>query len=236
MCTGLSVGGLIGVSSHTTLNCFAEGDVTASGYYAGGLIGYAGTDYGTIKNCSSYGFVKGTDRAGTIVGGVNGTTITNVLYNKGDNEGVAEIGYGAETAKLSSILGVFLERITNIQVGINSSNASNISITLGVSDISLIDSILGCIEDEKSISQIDKVFNLLAERQVQIGSVQNRLLSVLEEINTKQDNLISMQSTIRDADIAEVSSEYIRQQILQQASATLLATANQTPVIAIQLL
>ena len=225
-----SVGGLIGVSSHTTLNCFAEGDVTASGYYAGGLIGYAGTDYGTIKNCSSYGFVKGTDRAGTIVGGVNGTTITNVLYNKGDNEGVAEIG------KLSSILGVFLERITNIQVGINSSNASNISIALGVSDISLIDSILGCIEDEKSISQIDKVFNLLAERQVQIGSVQNRLLSVLEEINTKQDNLISMQSTIRDADIAEVSSEYIRQQILQQASATLLATANQTPVIAIQLL
>lgn len=70
---------------------------------------------------------------------------------------------------------MFLERITNIQVGINSSNASNISITLGVSDISLIDSILGCIEDEKSISQIDKVFNLLAERQVQIGSVQNRL-------------------------------------------------------------
>ena len=66
--------------------------------------------------------------------------------------------------------------------------------------------------------------------------MQNRLLSVLEEINTKQDNLISMQSTIRDADIAEVSSEYIRQQILQQASATLLATANQTPAIAIQLL
>ena len=231
-----SVGGLIGVSSHTTLNCFAEGDVTASGYYAGGLVGYANTNYGKIENCSSYGFVTGADRAGTIVGRANGTTITNVMYNKGDNEGVAEIGYGAETAKLSSILGVFLERITNIQVGINSSNASNISIALGVSDIYLIDSILGCIEDEKSISQIDKVFNLLTERQVQIGSVQNRLLSVLEEINTKQDNLISMQSTIRDADIAEVSSEYIRQQILQQASATLLATANQTPAIAIQLL
>ena len=231
-----NVGGLIGVSSHTTLNCFAEGDVTASGYYAGGLVGYANTNYGKIENCSSYGFVTGADRAGTIVGRANGTTITNVMYNKGDNEGVAEIGYGAETTNQSAILGVIFERITNIQVGINSSNASNISIALGVSDISLIDSILGCIEDEKSISQIDKVFNILSERQVQIGSVQNRLLSVLEEINTKQDNLISMQSTIRDADIAEVSSEYIRQQILQQASATLLATANQTPAIAIQLL
>ena len=176
--------------------------------------------------------MTGADRAGTIVGRANGTTITNVMYNKGDNE----IGYGAETTNKSAILGGIFERITNIQVGINSSSASNISIALGVSDISLIDSILGCIEDEKSISQIDKVVNLLAERQVQIGSVQNRLLSVLEEINTKQDNLISMQSTIRDADIAEVSSEYIRQQILQQASATLLATANQTPAIAIQLL
>ena len=43
-------------------------------------------------------------------------------------------------------------------------------------------------------------------------------------------------STIRDADIAEVSSEYIKMQILQQASSTLLATANQTPSIALQLI
>ncbi|DAB18062.1 TPA: hypothetical protein CPT98_04665 [Candidatus Gastranaerophilales bacterium HUM_19] len=41
---------------------------------------------------------------------------------------------------------------------------------------------------------------------------------------------------MRDADIAEESSAYIRNQILQQASATLLATANQTPAIAMQLL
>ena len=40
----------------------------------------------------------------------------------------------------------------------------------------------------------------------------------------------------RDADIAEVSAEYIQQQILQQASATLLATANQSPSIALQLI
>ena len=50
------------------------------------------------------------------------------------------------------------------------------------------------------------------------------------------DNLTSSQSTIRDADIAEVSSEYIRNQILQQASATLLATANQSPSFALQLI
>lgn len=49
-------------------------------------------------------------------------------------------------------------------------------------------------------------------------------------------NLVSTRSTIRDADIAEESSEYIRNQILQQAAATLMAAANQTPGIVLQLL
>ena len=58
----------------------------------------------------------------------------------------------------------------------------------------------------------------------------------MEEISVQYENLLSSRSTLRDADIAEESSAYIRNQILQQASATLLATANQTPSIALQLL
>lgn len=61
-------------------------------------------------------------------------------------------------------------------------------------------------------------------------------MSALEQIKVSYDNLVSTQSTIRDADIAEESSAYIRSQILQQASATLLAAANQSPSIALQLL
>ena len=38
-----------------------------------------------------------------------------------------------------------------------------------------------------------------------------------------------------NADVAEESSNYIQAQILQQAAATLLATANQTPSIALNL-
>ncbi|DAB19352.1 TPA: hypothetical protein CPT97_02425, partial [Candidatus Gastranaerophilales bacterium HUM_17] len=41
----------------------------------------------------------------------------------------------------------------------------------------------------------------------------------------KLNNLISFRSTMRDVDIAEESSNYIRYQILQQASATLLASS-----------
>lgn len=86
------------------------------------------------------------------------------------------------------------------------------------------------------LEQIDTVLNGLSSKQTELGSVQNRLESALDEISTHYENLTSSRSTLKDADIAKVSSEYIRQQILQQASATLLSTANQTPSIALQLI
>ena len=89
---------------------------------------------------------------------------------------------------------------------------------------------------ERSHEFVQKVAKLASEKQTNYGSVQNRLESALDEISTQYENLVSSRSTLRDADVAEVSSEYIRQQILQQASATLLATANQSPSIALQLI
>lgn len=86
------------------------------------------------------------------------------------------------------------------------------------------------------IALCDEILKTIQEKQVEFGATQNRLESVLEEISIKYENLVSTRSTIQDADIAEESSAYIRSQILQQASATLLATANQTPSIALQLL
>ena len=78
--------------------------------------------------------------------------------------------------------------------------------------------------------------NALSERATEIGAVSNRLESALESTNVVMENLTSSLSTIRDADIAKESSQYIKAQILQQASATLLATANQTPSLTLQLL
>lgn len=76
----------------------------------------------------------------------------------------------------------------------------------------------------------------ISSKELELGALQNRLESVLEQVGVAYDNLVSTQSTIRDADIAEESSVYIRNQILQQAATTLMATANQIPAIALQLL
>ena len=80
------------------------------------------------------------------------------------------------------------------------------------------------------------MMDILSAKQTELGAVQNRLDSALDEITTQYDNLVSARSTLRDADMAELSSQYIQQQILQEASATLMATANQSPAIALQLI
>ena len=83
---------------------------------------------------------------------------------------------------------------------------------------------------------LDNAIDDISKRTMEIGAAQNRLESAITAIDVQSENLTSSLSTLRDADIAEESSSYIQSQILQQAAATLLATANQTPSIALNLL
>ena len=86
------------------------------------------------------------------------------------------------------------------------------------------------------LAAIDKVINEISSRVTTLGAAQNRIESAIESIGVQSENITSSLSTLRDADVATESSNYIKAQILQQASATLLATANQTPSIALNLL
>ena len=91
-------------------------------------------------------------------------------------------------------------------------------------------------EANKMIGFIDNAIQEISNRITKIGAAQNRVDSALGAIDVQSQNLTSSLSTLRDTDVASESSKYIQAQILQQASATLLATANQTPSIALNLL
>lgn len=86
------------------------------------------------------------------------------------------------------------------------------------------------------LSELDAAIQNVSTRVTQIGALQNRLESAMTSIDVASQNLTASVSTMRDADIALESSNYIQAQILQQAAATLLQTANQTPSIALDLL
>ena len=86
------------------------------------------------------------------------------------------------------------------------------------------------------LDKIDNVIKEISNRTTTLGAAQNRIDSAIESISVQSENITSSLSTLRDADVAEESSRFIQAQILQQAAATLLSTANQTPSIALNLL
>ena len=86
------------------------------------------------------------------------------------------------------------------------------------------------------LDTVDLAVDDVTERATQIGAYMNRVDSAVESLAVQGDNLTGAKSLIKDADIAAVSSEFIAAQILQQAGASMLTTANQTPSIALNLI
>ena len=83
---------------------------------------------------------------------------------------------------------------------------------------------------------LDDAIENISARSALIGAYMNRVESAVDAIGVQKENIVSANSSIKDADVAEESSSYIKYQILQQSAATLLSTANQQPQIALNLI
>ncbi len=94
----------------------------------------------------------------------------------------------------------------------------------------------GTFGANQMLATIDYALADISDRMTILGATQNRVDSAQEALQVQSDNLTSSLSTVRDADIAAESSSFVSAQILQQASASLLTTANQTPSIALNLI
>ena len=259
-----SAGGLVGILVDGTItDSYATGNVNAT-QMSGGLVGGLGSDSApcSVSDSYAYGTVTGTGFVGSLVGELANSdgsantanfSITNCQTVAqacdpigGLTDGNTMVPIVADLTPLLAGITVLAERPTlgggtgstgagiNLQVGIYGNQSCGITLNTGFSyDLSAL---TGGIESDGALQAIDDFINLLSDKATHFGAVQNRLESALDSIEVKIMNLTSSRSTIRDADMAELSSTYIQQQILQEASATLMATANQMPAIALQLL
>lgn len=69
-----------------------------------------------------------------------------------------------------------------------------------------------------------------------LGALQNRLTSTVDNLAVTEENLSAANSRIRDTDVAEASAELTRNSILLQASTSTLAQANSSNQMALKLL
>ena len=137
----------------------------------------------------------------------------------------------------------------NLQIGIDSTTNSRLELDANLFAESTAEELTGVAQTTflgyftvggtnygTALNAIDAALDEVTTRQTNIGAIQNRLDSAADALDVQYSNVTSSLSTIKDADVAAESSEYIKAQILQQASASLLSTANQTPSIALNLI
>jgi flagellin len=87
-----------------------------------------------------------------------------------------------------------------------------------------------------TISKIDAALGTVNNRRAAIGAITNRLTTTASNISVAIENFSASESRIRNVDVAKESANLTRNQVLQQASSTVLAQANQTTQLALSLL
>ena len=88
----------------------------------------------------------------------------------------------------------------------------------------------------EGINKIDDAIKTVSTQRAKLGAVQNRLEHTVNSLSTAGENLTSAESQIRDTDMASEMIKYTKSNILQQASQSMLAQANQQPQGVLQLL
>ncbi len=87
-----------------------------------------------------------------------------------------------------------------------------------------------------ALAKLDDALVQVNGARADLGALQNRLTSVVNNIGVSVENYSEANSRIRDVDVAKETADMTRNQILTQAGASVLAQANQTPQLALKLL
>jgi flagellin len=127
-----------------------------------------------------------------------------------------------------------------IQVGIGTSGSDSVAVDL-TTDVDTTGLGLAAAVDTASnagqaMDQIDEAISTVVSSRGGFGAVQNRLESSIRNINMMAENLSAANSRIRDVDVAYETSNMTSYQILQQAGVAMLAQANMTSGLAMNLL
>lgn len=173
------------------------------------------------------GVELGTDAAGTttnLQAALEGAGIDNVsVAYDGSKLDVTSNGEG-----LTLQIGDTAESFNKLNVSVGSMSSKS----LGISDID-ISTQSGAAN---ALDKIKTAINSVSSTRGDLGAVQNRLEHTINNLGVTEENMTSAESRIRDTDMAKEMMEYTKNNILIQASQSMLAQANQLPQGVLQLL
>jgi flagellin len=151
---------------------------------------------------------------------------------------ISRIGANTQFAGVDLLKGDYS---ASFLVGAN--GGQNIDVTLkntggyGASGLSIADTTVATASDASAaLTAIDNAISTIGGARADLGALQNRFQSTIRNLSNIVENVSGARSRIRDTDFATETAELTRNQIVQQASLSVLSQANQRPQSALTLL
>lgn len=183
----------------------------------------------------------------TLLNGQAGTSTTNTRGSLLNTSGRITFHVGSnayDTATLSLSSGFSLQQIAvaanvNSTTGLSSTLVAKTSTsTVGADDVGNYStlSLTNQANAEIVLANIDAMINYVDEKRADLGALENRLESTINNQSNIMQNESDARSRIRDTDYAEEAANLSQQNIIQQAATSMLTQANSRPQIALSLL
>ncbi len=170
---------------------------------------------------------NGTDSPNTIMVTDKGKAPVEITLSGGTGVGDEDAFLGQANYDVTSASGGM-----KLQVGANEGQ----TISFNIDDMSALS--LGVngtnvrVDDQEkaanSITAIDGAIEKVSKQRSALGAIQNRLEHTIANLDVAAENLQTAESRIRDVDMAKEMVEYSKNNILSQASQSMLAQANQS--------
>lgn len=163
-----------------------------------------------------------------VSGLANGQTF---VLADGTGTPLADMGLTGAVTAASGTGGTF-------QIGANSGE----TVSLSISSTSAATLAVGSLDvttqagANAALTAIDAAISTVSGTRGQLGALQNRFESMINNLQVTTENLSASESRIRDTDMASEMVAFTRNQVLQQAGTAMLAQANQVPQTILQLL
>jgi flagellin len=88
---------------------------------------------------------------------------------------------------------------------------------------------------QDSLSKIDNMQTQISSSRAELGSMGNRMNSVIQSLQVGRENMEATNSKIRDADVALESANRAKEQIMQSSTVEMLKISNNNPSIMLKL-
>jgi flagellin len=142
----------------------------------------------------------------------------------------------------NSLIGADTETSITFQVGLNNDANDQIQVAFNGVDLSGVTGGAATVDGADAsnaltaLSSIDDAIKTVSSARSNFGASINKLQVATNNIQTMRLNITSANSRIRDVDVAEESATMAKNQVLSQASISVLAQANQLPQLAFNLI